>query len=99
MQHHAVFANFGRGTIVEEAALLSALRGGRLGGAVLDVTQEEPLPSHHPFWNCPNTILTQHSGGGSHDEIDGKIDVFLENFNRYRRGETLAGIVDMTKGY
>lgn len=99
MPDHAVFANFGRGSIVDEAALASALNTGQLAGAVLDVTRQEPLPPDHPFWRCPNTILTQHSGGGSHDELDRKIDVFLRNFNRYSRGEPLAGVIDLTRGY
>jgi phosphoglycerate dehydrogenase-like enzyme len=63
------------------------------------VTVEEPLPTSHPFWHCPNTILTQHSGGGTADELDRKIDVFLSNFARFINGETLVGIVDMKRGY
>jgi phosphoglycerate dehydrogenase-like enzyme len=96
---HAVFANFGRGSIVNEAALADALNSGQIGGALLDVTVEEPLPTSHPFWHCPNTILTQHSGGGTADELDRKIDVFLSNFARFINGETLVGIVDMKRGY
>ena len=99
MPRHAVFANLGRGSIVDEAALAAALNAGRLGGAVLDVTRDEPLPVDHPFWSCPNTILTQHSGGGTADELDRKIDVFLANFARYSRGEPLNGVVDMARGY
>ncbi|MBG6165494.1 MAG: D-2-hydroxyacid dehydrogenase [Roseibium album] len=99
MPDHAVFANFGRGSIVDETALSHALNAGQLGGAVLDVTREEPLSPDHPFWQCPNTLLTQHSGGGSHDELDRKIDVFLTNLSRYRRGEPLSGVVDIARGY
>ncbi len=99
MPRHAVFANLGRGSIVDEAALAAALNTGQLGGAVLDVTVDEPLPADHPFWRCPNTILTQHTGGGTVDEVNRKIDVFLANFGRYSRGEPLSGIVDMMKGY
>jgi glyoxylate/hydroxypyruvate reductase A len=99
LPNHAVFANLGRGSIVDEVALAAALNTGRIGGAVLDVTEDEPLPADHPFWTCPNTILTQHSGGGTADELDRKIDVFLANFARYRCGEPLEGIVDMSKGY
>ena len=95
----ALFVNFGRGSVVEEQALAEALTGGRLGGAVLDVTLNEPLPRDHAFWTCPNTIITQHSGGGSRDEIDRKIEVFAANLARYRKGEDLAGTVDFSKGY
>lgn len=95
----ALFVNLGRGSVIDEAALASCLAEGRLAGAVLDVTLEEPLPTDHPFWSSPNTILTQHSGGGSDDETDRKIEVFAENLARYRAGEPLAGLVDFAKGY
>ena len=99
MKHGALFCNFGRGSLVDETALAEALESRHLGGAVIDVTQDEPLPADHPFWRCPNTIVTQHSAGGTTDELDRKIDVFLDNFARYRAGEPLIGLVDFTKGY
>jgi len=96
---HAVFANFGRGSILDEAALADALSAGRLAGAVLDVTREEPLPADNRLWSCPNILITQHSGGGTSDELDRKIDHFLDNLERYRRGDALVGIVDFNRGY
>ena len=99
MKAGAIFCNFGRGSLVDEQALAEALESGRLGGAVIDVTEDEPLPVNHPFWRCPNTIVTQHSGGGTTDELDRKIDVFLDNLARYRAGEPLVGLVDFAKGY
>jgi len=96
---HAIFANLGRGSIVDEAALAKALTTGTIAGAVLDVTRDEPLPSFHPLWRSPNTLLTQHSGGGTTDELDRKIDVFLDNLSRYRRGEPLQSTVDFVRGY
>ena len=95
----ALFVNLGRGSVVDEAALAARLSDGRVGGAVLDVTRDEPLPEAHPFWACPNTVLTQHSGGGTADEIDRKIELFADNLARYRAGERLIGIVDFEKGY
>ena len=95
----ALFVNLGRGSVVDEDALAGRLRDGRLGGAVLDVTVREPLPETHPFWTCPNTILTQHTGGGTGDEIDRKIEHFAGNLARYRAGEPPVGIVDFGKGY
>lgn len=80
----AVFANVGRGSAVDEDALLDMLKAGRLRGAVLDVTQEEPLPATHPFWQMPRVLLTQHSAGGRYDEQVRKIEVFLDNFRRFR---------------
>jgi phosphoglycerate dehydrogenase-like enzyme len=94
----ALFVNVGRGSVVEEEALVARLADGRLGGAVIDVTSQEPLPEEHSFWACANLILTQHTGGGTDDEIDRKIDVFAENLARYRAGKPLAGIVDFEKG-
>jgi phosphoglycerate dehydrogenase-like enzyme len=66
---------------------------------VIDVTSREPVPHEHEFWTCPNLILTQHTGGGTEDEIDRKIDVFADNLARYRKGKPLVGIVDLEKFY
>lgn len=96
---HAILINVGRGSLVDEPALAEALQGGRLGGAVLDVTQEEPLPPSHPLWNCPNTIISQHTAGGSASELDRKIDFFEKNLRRYRQGQPLENIVEWKKGY
>jgi phosphoglycerate dehydrogenase-like enzyme len=95
----ALFVNLGRGSVLAENALAECLREGRLGGALIDVTQTEPLPRNHDFWNCPNLILTQHTGGGGEDEIDRKIEVFADNLARYRVGKPPVGIVDFEKGY
>jgi glyoxylate/hydroxypyruvate reductase A len=95
----AIFANFGRGSVVDDEALVDALEEGRLSGAVIDVTRDEPLPINHRFWRTKNLILTQHSGGGTGNEIDRKIDWFLDNFRRYQRGETLRAVVDFSRGY
>ena len=99
LPRHAVLANLGRGSLIDEAALADALANGRLAGAVLDVTRDEPLPPDHRFWTCPNILLTQHSGGGTADELHRKIDTFLANLARYRAGQSLQGVVDMTRGY
>ncbi|MEI9412938.1 D-2-hydroxyacid dehydrogenase [Mesorhizobium salmacidum] len=95
----AVFCNFGRGSIVDEDALADALDEGRLSGAVIDVTRQEPLPPSHRFWAIPNLILTQHSAGGTADELDRKIDLFLANLSRFRAGVPLEGVVDFSRGY
>lgn len=94
-----IFINFGRGSVVDEDALVTALQSGSLGGAVIDVTNDEPLPPQHPLWSTPNTILTQHTGGGSVDELDRKIDVFADNFARYKTGRSLQRVVDFERGY
>ena len=95
----AIFCNFGRGSILDEDALADALDASRLSGAVIDVTRQEPLPPGHRFWTTPNLILTQHSGGGTADELDRKIDLFLANLARFRAGAPLEGVVDFSRGY
>ena len=95
----SVFANVGRGSTVDEPALIQALQTGYLGGAVLDVTATEPLPPTNPLWTLPNVILTQHTGGGQPDEERAKIDRFLGNWQRFRTGEPLANPVTLQRGY
>jgi phosphoglycerate dehydrogenase-like enzyme len=97
LKRGAFFLNFGRGSVVDDDALADLLDAGVLGGAVIDVTREEPLPSDHRFWTARNMILTQHSGGGTADEIDRKIAVFVDNLARRRRGEPLLGLVDFSR--
>ncbi len=91
----AVFVNIGRGAVVDEEALIEMLNENRLAGAVLDVTQQEPLPPEHPLWQCPNTILTHHTGGGYPDEYNAKARYFIANFERYKRGEALWNLITL----
>jgi phosphoglycerate dehydrogenase-like enzyme len=94
MSPSAIFVNVGRGAVVEEAALVRTLIGKMIAGAVLDVTDAEPLLSGIRLWDCPNLILTQHTGGGSKSELKGKVSVFLENMELYLSGKTLKRIVN-----
>lgn len=96
---HAVFVNVGRGSVVDEPALIALLQEQKIGGCVLDVTAREPLPPDHPLWSCPNTILTQHTGGGFAEEIDGKVYFFLENLERFKKGKEPLNVVELEKGY
>lgn len=91
----AVFVNIGRGAVVDEPALIQMLTEQRIAGAVLDVTQQEPLPPAHPFWQCPNTILTHHTGGGYPDEYNAKARYFIANLQRYKCGEALQNIISL----
>jgi glyoxylate/hydroxypyruvate reductase len=99
MSPSAIIVNLGRGALIDEDALTSALYDSRLGGAVLDVTQAEPLPSSHKLWTAPRILLTQHTAGGWHAELDAKVDLFLANLELFRRGRALNGIVDWARGY
>lgn len=95
----AVFANVGRGTTVDEAALILALQKKRLAGAVLDVTEIEPLPADNPLWEMSNVILTQHTGGGQASENEGKVAFFVKNFQRFLNKQPLENQIELAKGY
>lgn len=99
MQPGSVFANVGRGSTVDEPALIEALQNGHLGGAVLDVTATEPLPADSPLWTLPNVILTQHTGGGQAGEESGKVELFLQNLTRLQQGEPPLNRVELAQGY
>lgn len=93
LRRNAILVNVGRGSLLDETALVEMLENGALAGAVLDVSAREPIPREDPFWKCRNLILTQHSAGGTTDELPRMARFFLENFQRYHTGETLFGIV------
>jgi glyoxylate/hydroxypyruvate reductase A len=95
----AVVANLGRGSLIDEKALVTALHAGSLGGAVLDVTAAEPLPDGDALWAAPNVILTQHTAGGTTDELARAIDVFADNWDRFRAGRDLRNVVRWARGY
>ncbi len=85
----AIFYNIGRGTTVDQTALLAALDSGRLAAALLDVSDPEPLPPDHPLWRAPNCIITPHTAGGHHDEGDRLVEHFIANLGRFARGEAV----------
>jgi phosphoglycerate dehydrogenase-like enzyme len=89
LKSSAVFYNIGRGTTIDQAALLEALRNGRLAGAWLDVTDPEPLPADHPLWTAPNCHITPHTAGGHHDEFGRLVGHFLSNLSRFVEGKEL----------
>ncbi|MGM9506928.1 D-2-hydroxyacid dehydrogenase [Larkinella sp. GY13] len=99
MKTGSVYANIGRGSTTDEKALIDALQSGQLAGAVLDVTEVEPLPLDNPLWEMPNVILTQHTGGGQATEDKGKVDLFFQNLNRFSNGKPLENQVELSKGY
>jgi len=95
----AILINTGRGGTVDTDALLDALNSGRLGAALLDVTDPEPLPPGHPLWTTENVYLTPHYSG-SRPDYDARADaIFLDNLRRYLAGEALANVVDKAEGY
>jgi len=97
MKPSAWLINIARGPIVDEAALLDALKGNRLGGAVLDVFDEEPLPRDHPLWKLDNVVITPHiSGPSAPAEI---APIFNDNLRRYLTRRPLRYVVDRERGY
>ena len=99
LKKDSLFINTGRGSLIDEKELIQKLKLKHIRGAILDVTQDEPLKSKDPLWDCPNLILTQHSGGGSRTEILKKIEFFESNFIRFCKKQTLKGVVNFSKGY
>lgn len=99
IQPGSVYASVGRGSTTDESALITALQAGKLAGAILDVTEQEPLPETSPLWEMNNVILTQHTGGGYLLEEEGKVKQFLINVNRYRNGEEIQNLVNLNRGY
>jgi len=95
----AIIINVARGKIVDEAALITAIQSGQLGGAVLDVFESEPLDRTSPLWSLPNVIISPHSAGVRPDHWDEVIDLFSENLRRFQRGEPLLNMVNCDAGY
>ena len=91
--------NVGRGSAIDQEALISALAQGRLGGAGLDVWTPDPPPDDSPLWDLPNVILGQHSSGHSPFNHDRITEIFADNLDRYLRGEPLLNVVDKERGY
>ena len=90
MKPGAVFYNIGRGTTVDQPALIAALKSGHLSAAYLDVTDPEPLPADHPLWDAPHCYVTPHTAGGHDTEFRRMAEHFVANLRRYERGEELA---------
>jgi len=94
---HAIFINVGRGSAVDELALVNALETGAIAGSVLDVFEREPLPPGHPLWSASNTFITSHTSAPSFPEDIAKL--FIGNYRLYVDGKPLKYVVDFEKGY
>jgi phosphoglycerate dehydrogenase-like enzyme len=99
MQSHAWLVNVGRGKQIVTDDLVWALETGEIGGAALDVTDPEPLPTGHPLWSMPNCIITPHVGNTAEMVPPLLALRITENVRRFARGELLIGIVDLAVGY
>lgn len=99
MKPGAMVFNIGRGGLIDQGALIDALRQGRLAGAGLDVTDPEPLPADSPLWEMEQVLITPHVSGTSPDNNARKMAIFLDNLARFVRGEPLTNQVDFSQGY
>jgi phosphoglycerate dehydrogenase-like enzyme len=95
----AVLVNVGRGALVDEQGLVEVLRSGHLGGAALDVFQEEPLPATSPLWTMPNVLISPHSASTSDRENTRLTDLFCLNLRRFLDGEPLLNVLDTQRLY
>ena len=96
---HAVLVNVGRGTVVDTPALIAALDSGRLRGAVVDVTDPEPLPEDSPLWDRANVIVSPHTAAVTDLEDDRIVGLFGGNLERFVSGRPLQNLVAVQRGY
>jgi phosphoglycerate dehydrogenase-like enzyme len=99
MKPTSYLINIGRGGLIDEPALISALQSSAIAGAGLDVFAQEPLPADSPLWDMPNVIITPHHAGDSPHSHDRLMALFCENLRRYLAGEELLNVVDKKAGY
>jgi phosphoglycerate dehydrogenase-like enzyme len=99
MKSTAWLLNFGRGHLIDDAALIAAAGAKKIGGAILDVFRQEPLPTSHPFWTSEGIIVLPHIGGG-HPKRDAVVArLFVDNLGRFLDGKPLREVVDRAAGY
>ncbi len=99
MKHGAMLINVCRGQVVDQGALIDALKSGHLGGAGLDATDPEPLPADSELWRLPNVIITPHNSGMTAGVRERGVEMFCRNLRRFREGEPLHQQVDKKAGY
>lgn len=100
MKQGSFLLNVGRGTSIDEQALIEVLKSGHLAGAALDVTAVEPLPADSPLWQMEQVVITPHCSGRSLEaNADRRMTIFLDNLKRYMNGEPLRNVVDRAAGY
>jgi len=99
MRQDAWLFNISRGRLVDEVALRRALESGAIGGAVLDVFNEEPLPEDSPLYSTPNLIVTPHTSWASDRVADRSLELFVQNLQRFADGKPLDNVVDLEVGY
>jgi len=99
MKATAFLINVARGSLIDETALMAALKGGKIAGAALDVTAVEPLPETSPLWDCERLFITPHLSASSDRLWEREGDLLLENLDRWFSGRPLINLVDLARGY
>ena len=99
MKSSTFFVNIGRGTTVDEEAMIRALKDKWIAGAGLDTFAQEPLPPESPLWGMPGVIITPHVAGAVADYVERATDIFCINLKRYLNGERLMNVVNKKLGY
>ncbi|MGH9675895.1 MAG: D-2-hydroxyacid dehydrogenase [Candidatus Acidiferrum sp.] len=99
MKRGARLINMGRGSLLDEAALIRALESGALGGAALDVTETEPLPAESPLWKAPNLFITPHTSAVSDRLWARETELLMELLERWFKGREMINRVDFARGY
>jgi phosphoglycerate dehydrogenase-like enzyme len=99
MKPDALIVNVARGLVIDEEALIAALRAGEIRGALLDVFCREPLPPESPLWDLPNVMISPHSSAVSDRTVDRCMDIFLDNLERFLGGRPLTRVVDRQTEY
>ena len=99
MKPTGVILNLGRGPIIDEVALAKALQEKWIRGAVLDVFDQEPLPESSPLWDMENVLVSPHCADHTSTWMDESMQLFVDNFHRYTKGEPLENVVDKKSGY
>ncbi len=99
MKSTAFIYNIGRGAIINNDALINALRTGSIAGAALDVTDPEPLPAESPLWDMENVVITAHTSGRGPYYWERGIELLVENIGRFMRDEPMLNVVDKRAGY
>jgi phosphoglycerate dehydrogenase-like enzyme len=99
MRSSAYLINVARGEVIDDAALVDALRAGAIAGAGLDAFREEPLPASSPYWELPNALVTPHVSGYTRHYFERTLDLFRDNLRRFVAGEPLRNVVDKRLGY
>jgi phosphoglycerate dehydrogenase-like enzyme len=99
MKRDAYFINVSRGGLVQQSALINALKNKKIRGAGLDVTTPEPLPADHELWTCPNLVITPHNSSVADVRNQRMLALAVENVRRYTLGLPLMNVVDKEKGY